>query len=139
MFTVTKRYRDLPAAHRQPKHAGHCRLIHGHNWGFDFTFGCEKLDGNGFVVDLGQLEWLKRWLHETFDHTFLLNKEDQFLIMPEFAKIVRVPNCGVEGLAMFVFDKVQAVLRGPKAEDRGEHLIEVTCWEDSKNSATYHP
>ena len=57
MITCTKRYDNLPFAHRQPNHEGHCSLIHGHNWSFEFEFKASKLDGNGFVIDFGDLKW----------------------------------------------------------------------------------
>lgn len=154
MFTVTKTYRDLPAAHRQPNHKGHCRLIHGHNWSFDITFGCDKLDANGFVVDVGELGAVHNFLKSRFDHTLLLNQDDPFLehlqkslssqgeaqpgltTVSDFAKIVVVPNCGMEGLAQFVFEWVRDLVTEQK---RGLRPLEVTCWEDSKNRATYKP
>src|SRR5678816_2866536 len=160
MFTVTKRYRDFPAAHRQPNHDGHCRLIHGHDWGFDITFACAKLDENGFVVDVGKLSIVKGFLTEHFDHTLLLNKDDPEAkhlrrvlgegveLFPEvggeatqitrstLAKIVMVPNCGMEGLAQFVAVCVNELCQSI-AGDRKLEVSQVTVWEDSKNSATY--
>lgn len=144
MYSVTKTYQDLPAAHRQPFHDGHCRLIHGHNWRFDITFTCDDLDTNGFVIDVGKLGKVKDFLTEHFDHTLLLNREDHGIPIggeeegwiEEFAKIVRVPNCGMEGLALFVFANVQSMMGGGP---RGLKVTEVTCWEDSKNRATYRP
>lgn len=143
-FTVTKQYRDFPAAHRQPKHDGHCRLIHGHNWGWDITFGCARLDENGFVVDVGKLDRVKQFLVDHFDHTLLLNEDDVMVSVGSkneetlalFSKIVRVPNCGMEGLAKFVCENVQDQL--PRDQRYQLHVMKVTCWEDSKNSATYH-
>jgi 6-pyruvoyltetrahydropterin/6-carboxytetrahydropterin synthase len=148
MHTVTKSYWDLPAAHRQPKHDGHCSLIHGHNWGFDIVFGCDVLDENGFVVDVGKLKPIKQWLEETFDHTLLLNEEDPLLdyiqqsFMRDLCRMVIVPNCGMEGLAKLVFEKVSMLLANHDAFalsvlKRTLLVIEVTCWEDSKNRATY--
>jgi len=164
MNTVTKSYRDLPAAHRQPNHDGHCRLIHGHNFAFDITFGCNFLDENGFVVDVGKLEEVKAFLVESFDHTLLLNSDDPRLeylvagltselkvtpggvgeedtetVQSPVAKIVFVPNCGMEGLAKWVFEEVQGIVtkQVPGAKERGLLVVEVVCWEDSKNRATY--
>lgn len=161
MFTVTKTYRDLPAAHRQPTHDGHCRLIHGHNWQFDIEFGCNQLDKNGFVIDVGELGFVKEFLNEKFDHTLLLNQDDPLLLLliqtighlgedgaakiataPDgyCAKIVTVPNCGMEGLAEYVFHEVQVKLDAREQyHKRGVHVIRVTCLEDSKNAATYYP
>lgn len=160
MHTLTKQYRDLPAAHRQPKHQGHCRLIHGHNWGFDITFTCDILNECDFVVDCGGLQCIKKFMIEHFDHTLLLNDSDpskDHLLSSiglrssgtGFARIIVVPSCGMEGLAEFVYEEVTDMIgddpdklynRDPRTGGkRGLKVVEVTCWEDSKNSATYRP
>lgn len=150
LLTVTKSYRDLPAAHRQPNHAGHCKLIHGHNWGFDISFICDTLDNNGFVVDVGRLDEVRAFLKDKFDHTLLLNEADPMLeAFCDFceeddrfeflAKIVAVPNCGMEGLARFVAEQVQHIIDGWRDAERGLRVFEVVCWEDSKNRSSYIP
>ena len=63
-LTCTKTYFDVPFAHRQHLHDGHCSFIHGHNWDIRVTFGCERTDENGFVVDFGKLKFLKAWIEE---------------------------------------------------------------------------
>ena len=138
--TVTKIYRDFPAAHRQPKHDGHCRMVHGHNWGFDITFACQKLDANGFVVDVGKLKKVKDFLTDKFDHTLLLNETDPLLLQTKNwppCKLVVVPNCGMEGLAKLVFDELNGMIKEIDNTKRGLEVVQVICWEDSKNSATY--
>lgn len=146
IFKVTKSYRDFPAAHRQPNHDGHCRLIHGHNWGWDITLSCAKLDGNGFVLDVGKLQSVKAFLVEHFDHTLLINEADPIRrsedmgVLAELAKVVIVPNCGMEGLAKFVFDVMENILLTEFVDDvahRGLRVLSVVCFEDSKNYATY--
>ena len=162
-FTITKTWQDFPAAHRQPNHDGHCRWIHGHDWRFDITFGCNELDENNFVIDFGKLELVRDFLRDQFDHTLLLNQDDPFLehlkqslsskgapagfegqgveTVSDFANIKVVPNCGSEGLAKFVFDEVMVMFRGPafnEAWKRGVFVSSVTVWEDSKNRATYY-
>lgn len=152
MLTVTKSYRDFPAAHRQPNHAGHCRLIHGHNFGFDITFACARLDPNGFVVDVGELKVFKDVLTDMFDHTLLLNEGDVFLDTCQdfsgFAKEVIVPNCGMEGLAEYLLKRFnEMIVSKPTGHlphsnwhdwtDRELRVVEVVVWEDSKNSASY--
>ncbi len=150
-YSVSKSYRDFPAAHRQPNHHGHCRLIHGHNWGFDIHFSCGQLDENGFVVDVGMLGVVKAFLQEDFDHTLLLNESDPALKSLQmtlgdnaggeilFAKIVVVPNCGMEGLAKYVAEEVTGLIASGAFPGflRLLKVTSVTCWEDSKNSATY--
>lgn len=154
MYTCSKKFPDFPFAHRQPEHSGHCRLIHGHNWTFDFTFAARTLDPKtGFVLDFGDLLWLKVWLTGNFDHTLVLNIADPALeylracltgakacgveaVLAPFAKIVCVPNCSSEGLAYFLFEEVDRMLRS-RYKERGVHLIAVTVLEDSKNRAAY--
>lgn len=160
--TCTKIYSDFPAAHRQHKHDGHCALIHGHNWSFEFVFACAALDANQFVVDFGKLKWLRNWLNKQFDHTLLLNADDPFLeyftetlqeMRPDctspsslcFADIVIVPNCGAEGLAAWLLEKVNELFTSGEYVTEEERLdflarkvrvVAVTVFEDSKNSAT---
>lgn len=150
MHKVTKSYRDFPAAHRQPKHDGHCALIHGHNWGWDITFSCDTLDECGFVIDVGKLDKLKAFLTDHFDHTLLLNMDDPLLAYlkgvlltpnasesetPPIAKIVALPNCGMEGLARYVYQWADSFC--VEHWSRGLRVVEVVCWEDGKNRATY--
>ena len=98
--------RQTPAAHRQPKHDGHCRHIHGHNWAFEITFACDTLDECGFVVDFGKLKEVGVWFGLCFDHTLLVNADDPALESLEknldfagLAKVAVVSDCGCEGLA----------------------------------------
>lgn len=150
MITCTKKFENFPFAHRQHNHDGHCRLIHGHNWSFEFEFVTNTPDGNGFVIDFGKMSWLKVWLADHFDHTLVLNKDDPMLghltrsltssplmFSPGYnlAKIITVPNGGAEGLARYVFDCVNSLLQDET--NARVFLKRVTVFEDSKNSATY--
>jgi len=143
MLTITKNYRDFPAGHRQHLHDGHCAYIHGHNYGFDLTFGAVHLDDCGFVVDFGKLAPVKKWLTETFDHTLLVNRADPLkatmmeLSQQGLFKPVIVEESSAEGLAVHVFRQVNQIVR-ETTKDRA-YLVSVTVWEDSKNSATYTP
>jgi 6-pyruvoyltetrahydropterin/6-carboxytetrahydropterin synthase len=152
MYTCTKKFANFPFAHRQPAHKGHCSLIHGHNWAFVFTFGCKHLEpGTEFVVDFGDLKWLKAMLEELFDHTLVLNADDPQLeylrnVLVNFqsglefrplARLVLVPNCGAEGLAAFLYDEVNRQLY---ARYNGRVFLHaVVVEEDEKNSAAYSP
>lgn len=151
MITCSKIYTDIPFAHRQHNHKGHCAMIHGHNWSFKFVFGTDELDANGFVIDFGELKWLKQWIETVFDHKLVLNMDDPYLpylkkhlcdiatIFDEeakrnFADLTIVANCGAEGLCAFLMDEVTRMLR--TATEGRVFLLEVTVFEDSKNSAT---
>jgi 6-pyruvoyltetrahydropterin/6-carboxytetrahydropterin synthase len=71
MLTCSKTYKDIPFAHRQPLHKGHCSKIHGHNWTIVIEFEATELDANGFVVDFGNLKYLKAFIDEHLDHACL--------------------------------------------------------------------
>lgn len=146
--TCTKRYSDIPFAHRQPVHDGHCRHIHGHNWSFEFEFAAEALDECGFVVDFGKLAPLKAWL-DKFDHALVLNQDDP-LLAPRAAgagataleqvfavaggNLLAVKDCSCEGLAKLALVQSNFVLA--KMTAGRARVVRATVWEDSKNSAT---
>lgn len=151
--TCEKLFENLPFAHRQHKHDGHCAWIHGHNWSFELTFAADHLDENEFVVDFGKLKFVRKWLEDQFDHTLVLNEDDphlsylrtclvespqtSFTGAPIFAKIVIVPNCGAEGLGKFILEKVNALFAYSKiGVDRNLRVQRVRVFEDEKNSAT---
>lgn len=146
MFTCKKTYSDIPFAHRQHRHDGHCSQIHGHNWSFTFTFGCERLDECGFVVDFGKLKPLKRWIDENLDHACLFNRDDphlQAILAVNEAtgcKIYRpyiVDQCSSEGIAKHLFSIMDELVR--EISSGRAFLISVEVIEDSRNSATYTP
>lgn len=136
-LTVTKRYSDIPFAHRAPRHDGKCRWSHGHSWTVEFEFSADVPDENGFVVDFGKLESLKAHLEE-FDHSTVLSADDPELFFfrsrPDLFQVVVVSSASSEGLAQHFFRKANDVL---KFFGRGARCIRCTVFEDSRNSATY--
>ncbi|MBX3185032.1 MAG: 6-carboxytetrahydropterin synthase [Polyangiaceae bacterium] len=142
-FRSTKSYYDLPCAHRQHRHAGHCRYIHGYSRSVHFVFAASALDENHFVVDFSALTPLKTWLEDLFDHTLLINEDDPEL--PLFrqleergvAKLRVVPNVSMEATAKLVFDFADPWLR---EQTQGRAWVEqVELRENQKNSARYCP
>ena len=149
MYTITKKYKDFPAAHRQHNHDGHCAYVHGHNWSFELTFASDHLDENGFVMDFGKMKFIKEWLTEMFDHTLLINEND-----PEIDHFLNhdvhggkgkqlwdvrvIPNGSAEDLAGLVFDEVSILMEERRQDNRPlPELISVTVYEDDKNCATF--
>lgn len=138
-FRSTKRFHNLPCAHRQHGHAGHCRFIHGYSRSVTFTFEASELDANHFVVDFGALKDLKAWLEDLFDHTLLINADDPEL--PTFRELhergvcdLRVlPNVSMEGSARYVFDHADTLIR-EKTQGRA-WVVKVELAENDKNSA----
>lgn len=139
-LTIKKKYTDLPFSHRQPKHSGHCRFVHGHNVTFEFTFAAKELDENGFVVDFGKLKFLKDYLYKMFDHTFLIPLDDpemkiwEDLYSKNLIDLRIVPDVSAEGLSIFILEKANEILN--TQTNNRVSVVEVTVWEDEKNSAT---
>jgi 6-pyruvoyltetrahydropterin/6-carboxytetrahydropterin synthase len=142
MLTCTKTYQDIPFAHRQHRHDGHCALIHGHNWAITLTFACSETDKNGFVVDFGQIKYLKAWIDENLDHACLLNESDpeKDNLLAQFGHLFKpyiLPNCSCEGLALHIYEVFAHMVR---AQTEGRAWItQVEVEEDTKNKATYRP
>ncbi len=140
MFTCRKTYADIPFAHRQHLHDGHCAFVHGHNWTFHLTFACRELTPEGFVVDFGKLKYLKAWIDEHLDHACVLNHDDPMreqlvAAAPELFKLHLVESCSSEGLARHLHHVFDPLVREHTAGRAW--LTEVTVVEDSKNAATY--
>lgn len=140
---ITKTYTDFPAGHRQPSHKGHCRYVHGHNYDFVIEFGCTHLDENGFIVDFGDIGYVKDWLNYWFDHTlFITNKDPEvqvFLDMGDkgLAQLRVVDSSSAEGLADMTFKGLDELVRF-NTNSRA-WVSKVTVFEDKKNSATRTP
>lgn len=138
MITCTKRWPSIPFAHRAPLHDGHCRFIHGHNWTVEAEFGATNMDANGFVMDFGKLKPFKAWLDANFDHALVIAESDPALKelkrLGPLAKLMVIPDCSCEGLAVLFFGTLDALVREQTAGRVRVHRL--TVFEDEKNSAT---
>ena len=129
--------------HRQWKADSHCRFIHGYSREFYFEFQCSELTTEGWVVDFGGLKGVKAWLDDMFDHTFLASQDDPYLELfrdldkKEVIQLRILPNVGMEGTAMYVFDKVDEMIKSQTNNRAWVSCIEVR--ENEKNSAIYRP
>ena len=140
MITCSKLYKDIPFAHRQHLHDGHCSKIHGHNWDIRITFGCKKLDSRGFVVDFGKLKYIKKYIEDMLDHACVLSWNDPLyeeIIALGVYKVYSVENASCEGLAKHLFEQFSDLLH--MAEGERTWIDEIEIFEDSKNSAKYKP
>ncbi len=146
MYTCQKTYSEIPFAHRQHRHDGHCAQIHGHNWSFTFTFGCEQLDECGFVVDFGKLKPLRSWIEENLDHACVFNQDDPLLddflqlkdaIGNSVFKPFVVEQCSSEGIARHLYGVAKPMIQD-MTKGRA-FLISVRVKEDVRNSAIYSP
>lgn len=145
--TCSKIFPEIPFAHRQAKHDGHCAFIHGHDWSIRLTFGAEFMEENGFVVDFGKMGPIKNWISEHLDHALVLAMDDPVgrelggvlgVSIPKcWLKIFLVPDCSCEGLAQFLYERLNPIVQemtGGRA-----FLTQVELFEGSRNSATFTP
>tara|TARA_R110002074_G_scaffold143898_1_gene291249 strand:- start:637 stop:1080 length:444 start_codon:yes stop_codon:yes gene_type:complete len=135
-----KAYSGIPFAHRAPFHDGHCRFVHGHNWGFVFTFKSITNDINNFVFDFGKLKELKAELCE-LDHALVIAYNDpaietfQALENDDLCKLVILPSTSCEGIAEYFLNKANDIV-GRNSNGRVA-CINCKVIEDENNSATY--
>lgn len=142
-FKSTKNFYGYPCTHRQWKADSHCKYVHGYSRSFHFVFECSELSPEMWVMDFGDLKEVRAWLDHMFDHTFLVSTDDPF--METFKELdkqgvvqVRVlPNAGMEGSAVFVYDHVNEMVK-TKTNNR-VWLYSVEVKENEKNSAIYCP
>jgi 6-pyruvoyltetrahydropterin/6-carboxytetrahydropterin synthase len=140
MLTCQKTYADIPFAHRQHTHDGHCALVHGHNWAITLTFACTRPDENGFVVDFGKLQFLRAWIAEHLDHACVFNYDDPWrerlvAAAPGAWKVYVVDRCSCEGLASHLHGVFDGLVRAQTAGRAWVTAVEVS--EDAKNSARW--
>lgn len=141
MYEAVKSFDGFPCCHRQWRHSGHCRFVHGYSRSFTFWFRSHRLDENQFVVDFSSLKALREKLAEQFDHTFLINKDDPLLdhwqnLHDLGALDLRVMNnVGMESTAEMIWKWANDLVHA-------QHGGRVCCFktesrENTKNAATY--
>lgn len=119
----------------------HCRLVHGYALAFHFVFATRELSALNWCLDFGGLKPIRKWLHDMFDHTMLVARDDPHLA--EFERLadmdlmdLRVlPAVGCEAVARIAFDHVSQFVA---AETGGRVWVEcVEVREHGGNSAMY--
>jgi 6-pyruvoyltetrahydropterin/6-carboxytetrahydropterin synthase len=139
--TCSKTFSGYPCTHRQWRHSGHCRFVHGYSRSFTCWFQAMALDQHGFVVDFSSLRELEARLEAQFDHTFLVNADDPLLatwqqLHEQGALDLRVmANVGMEASAELVWGWANALLR--QREDGRACCFRVEARENEKNIACY--
>ena len=149
-FFSTKTYgcdRGLSCCYRNP-HAvySHCSQLHGYALGFKFTFGCENLDPQGWVMDFGGLKLIWAVLQENFDHTLVLAADDPIAANfhgQEWCNLKILPGVGCEAFALYVAQKTEEILDHLRKRDNRVgntvFLASVEVFEHGANSAVYTP
>lgn len=141
LYSCSKTFSGFPCTHRQWRHPGHCRFVHGYSRSFTFWFRAHRLDAHGFVVDFSSLTELRERLRRQFDHTFLVNADDPLLttwqeLHVKGALDLRVmENVGMEASARLVWDWANGLLR---QRDGGRTCcFRVEARENEANAACY--
>lgn len=140
MITCKKIYLNIPFAHRQPNHTGNCGLLHGHTWSIQLTIGAHALDACCFVLDLGDMKYIKDWIHTHLDHACVLAATDPLIelfrsMQPAVCKLYVVEHCSCEGMALHlgtIFN--EKILQH---SNNRAFLVAIEVSEDSVNSARY--
>ena len=140
-FTCTKTLSGYPCCHRQWRHAGHCRFVHGYSRSFTLWFKARELDVHGFVVDFSSLAALHERLAHQFYHTFLVNADDPLLeqwqaLHEQGALDLRVmDNVGMEASAKLVWQWANQLLE--QREGGRSCCWKVEARENEKNAAYF--
>jgi 6-pyruvoyltetrahydropterin/6-carboxytetrahydropterin synthase len=72
MYSISKEFHFSSSHILVGLKAGHpCERLHGHNYVVSFHFKSEQLNEVGFVIDYRDLEPIKKYLDDVFDHHHL--------------------------------------------------------------------
>jgi len=125
----------LSCCFRQHKAKSHCNRLHGYAISVKLVFEADTLDHRNWVQDFGDLDWVKTYLKQTFDHTTVVAADDPAMKVFEdmhskgLLKLVVREAVGCEAFAMQIADYVASGLP-PRV-----NLLEVEVREHGANSA----
>ena len=143
-FTCTKRFSEVCVAHRNWNSGTHCALIHGYARTVEITIRAEKLDRAQWVIDLGDLKFVREILSKEWDHRLLVASDDILLddlraleekgaLSLNVMDVSRGWGPGLEGSCQFLYDCIDPQLR---AKTQGRcRITKVEIWEKTDNRA----
>ena len=114
---------SFSAAHRLTGSGGKCESLHGHNFRVTLEVGGDVLDGNGMLIDFGELKSTLKEVLAELDHSDL-NEHPAF--------IDTSPSS--ENIARFIWEKVNDVITLDSVT-----VVAVTVNESETASARYEP
>ena len=98
-FSASHRLEHLPKDHP-------CYRLHGHNYVATIGFEAEQLDKNGFVIDFRELDGIKSFIDDTFDHQHLNDKMECYTTSENMAAMLfhlfNAESFGLKCLVSFV-------------------------------------
>jgi 6-pyruvoyltetrahydropterin/6-carboxytetrahydropterin synthase len=147
LYFVTKTLdpdKGFSCAFRQHTAQSHCRFIHGYDLRFSITFGCDKLDSRGWVIDFGALKPLKERIEQTFDHKLVVAEDDPHLDgfksmhAGGVADVVVMQKVGCEAFALWLAAEAFDLLHALGETDR-VRILHTKVHEHGANMAGYSP
>lgn len=111
---------DFAAAHIIPGHPK-CGRMHGHNYRVEVCLVSDRLDGNGFVMDFGDVKSALNKIVSALDHTYLNDS---------LPKEYQPPSA--ENLAYYFFSELKQRLPFGRVSS-------VKVWETQNQWAEYQP
>ena len=112
-FSLVQVHQLMVSRHHQ------CSRLHGHNYEIEVVIGSDELDATGFVLDYGELGFVKDYINENFDRH--LND-------------VMVVNTTAENISKLFYDFVSLYLRENYPNVK---LIKVIVSETEKTFSSY--
>ena len=143
-YTCTKRYPEICVAHRHWKAGTHCAYIHGYARSTEITIGCDVLDERGWVIDLGGLRDIRKFLEAAWDHRLLVADDDPLLadlrtLEAKGALSLNVMDStkgwspALEGSCQYIYDHAQPIVH---AASKGRaRIVKIEIWEKGDNRA----
>jgi 6-pyruvoyl tetrahydropterin synthase/QueD family protein len=138
-YFIEKKFK-FEASHRlMNMSSGHpCACIHGHSYLVIVRIEKQTLNGQGFVIDFGELRKFQKWLNDNFDHAIILSLDDKdmlnFMDSKNQKMYVMPPNqnCSAEYMAKLFAEEIQEMF-----SDLYLTKIEVRVQETENNIAGY--
>jgi len=150
-IAITSKSIEFDAGHRVAEHGSKCRNLHGHRYkvcvDVEGVIKTSKGEDHGMVLDFGVLkELLTTYVHDVFDHGFIVHKDDHRLIdmFNEYGgdirhdellpwKIIEFPYVPTaENMALWVYLELQ-----PKLSESGMAIKQVLVYETPTSMAAY--
>jgi len=134
MYTITKRF-EFEASHKlKLTYESPCSNIHGHSYKVEITVCSNKLNEDGMVMDFSELNQLKDWVMENWDHATII-QESMITdgMLKEFGKLFPfpLPNVTAEYMALYLHDIAKDMF-----DKSGDEII-ITIYETTNNCASY--
>lgn len=142
MYSCVKRFPEICVSHRNHRAPTHCAKVHGYARTVELTISCHKMAEQDWVIDLGDLKDVRKWIEEQWDHRLLLSDDDphldEFLYMEKLGLLdtnVLPSEKGwgpsLEQSCKFLADHINPILK-EKTSGRC-FLTKVEIWEKTDN------